>query len=141
MQHTFFSFLPKLNPGVPFSTITVEIPWGPRTKFITNLKISYYQPVQIRHDQWKIISFTFCIEPLKVKKMKKESKVAFTITGKYFAKYNALYLFSISDGQVAWLVLVLKLKLSHKLCTWLSSSDHHNVNIRITTTTDECLYR
>ena len=26
LQHTFFSFLPKLNPGVPFSTITVEIP-------------------------------------------------------------------------------------------------------------------
>ena len=26
---TFFSFLPKLKPGVPFSTTRVEIPLGP----------------------------------------------------------------------------------------------------------------
>ena len=35
-QHsTFLSFLPKLNPGVPLSTTTVEIPFGPKTKFKT----------------------------------------------------------------------------------------------------------
>ena len=32
---TFFSFLPKLNPGVPFSTTSVEIPLGPTTKYMT----------------------------------------------------------------------------------------------------------
>lgn len=52
---------------------------------------------------------------------------------------NCQSLANLIDRQLVQSCNSKKKGLSSKLCTWLSSSDHHNVNISVSTTTDECL--